>query len=129
MDALEHLTACYEEISLLDGVGHPARAAGEPRHRRSKAANLLDRLDIERDQVLRFTFDWRVPLDNSTSEQAIRMARHQKIPGCSCCAALIVKRGRQVLRCGTRRMGHTVTRGRRRGDHRGVEGTLPWRRH
>ena len=41
-----------------------------------------DRLDAERDQVLRFAFDWRVPFDNNTSEQAIRMAKvQQKITG------------------------------------------------
>jgi transposase len=82
VDALERLTARYEEIIAAGRALHPARAPGEPRTKRSKAANLLDRLDTERDQVLRFAFDWRVPFDNNTSEQAIRMAKvQQKISG------------------------------------------------
>jgi transposase len=82
VDALECVTARYEEITSAGRALHPARAPGEPRRKRSKAANLLDRLDTERDQVLRFAFDWRVPFDNNRSEQAIRMAKvQQKISG------------------------------------------------
>lgn len=77
VDALECIAARYEEIVAAGRALHPARAPGEPRRRRSKAANLLDRLDTERDQVLRFAFDWRVPFDNNRSEQAIRMAKVQ----------------------------------------------------
>ncbi|MDH6579555.1 IS66 family transposase [Kitasatospora sp. MAP5-34] len=81
VDTLERL-ARYEEIVAAGRTSHPARAPGEPRRKRSKAANLLDRLDTERDQVLRFAFDWRVPFDNNTSEQAIRMAKiQQKVTG------------------------------------------------
>ncbi|MEU3497582.1 transposase [Kitasatospora cineracea] len=76
--ALERLAARYEEIIAAGRTLYPPRAPGGPRHRRSKAANLLDRLDAERAQVLRFTFDWRVPFDNNTSEQAIRMAKIQQ---------------------------------------------------
>ncbi len=48
----------------------------------SEAANLLDRLDAEHDQVLRFAFDWQAPFDSNTSEQDIRMAKvQQKISG------------------------------------------------
>jgi hypothetical protein len=82
VDALERITARYEEIIAAGRTLHPARAPGEPRCKRPKAVNLLDRLDTERDQVLRFAFDWRVPFDNNTSEQAIRMAKiQQKITG------------------------------------------------
>ena len=82
VDALERLTARYEEIITAGRTLHPPRAPGEPRRKRSKAANLLARLDTERDQVLRFVFYWRVPFDNNTSEQAIRMAKvQQKITG------------------------------------------------
>ncbi|MFD4144602.1 IS66 family transposase [Streptomyces sp. NPDC058572] len=82
VDTLEHVTARYEEIITAGRALHPARAPGQPRRKRSKAANLLDRLDTERDQVLRFAFDWRVPFDNNISEQAIRMAKiQQKITG------------------------------------------------
>jgi transposase len=82
VDELERITARYEEVIAVGRALHPPRAPGEPRRKRSKAANLLDRLDTERDQVLRFAFDWRVPFDNNTSEQAIRMAKvQQKISG------------------------------------------------
>jgi transposase len=82
VDVLERLAARYEEIIAAGRTLHPPRAPGEPRRKRPKAANLLDRLDTERDQVLRFAFDWRVPFDNNTSEQAIRMAKiQQKISG------------------------------------------------
>jgi transposase len=82
VDALEHLTARYEEIIAAGRTLHPPHAPGEPRRKRDKATNLLDRLDTESDQVLRFAFDWRVPFDNNTSEQAIRMAKiQQKISG------------------------------------------------
>jgi transposase len=82
VDTLERLTARYEEITTAGRILHPPRTPGEPRRKRAKAANLLDRLDTERDQVLRFAFDWRVPFDNNTSEQAIRMAKiQQKISG------------------------------------------------
>lgn len=82
VDTLERVTARYEEIIAAGRALHPPRAPGEPRRKRPKAANLLDRLDAERDQVLRFAFDWRVPFDNNTSEQAIRMAKvQQKISG------------------------------------------------
>jgi transposase len=82
VDALEHLAGRYEEIIAAGRTLHPPRAPGEPRRTRGKAANLLDRLDMERDQVLRFAFDWCVPFDNNTFEQAIRMAKiQQKISG------------------------------------------------
>jgi transposase len=82
VDALERLAARYEEIINAGRVLHPAREPGSPRIKRPKAANLLDRLDAERDQVLRFAFDWRVPFDNNGSEQMIRMAKiQQKISG------------------------------------------------
>jgi transposase len=82
VDTLERITAHYEEIIAAGRALYPPRAPGEPRRKRSKAANLLDRLDTERDQVLRFACDWRVPFDNNTSEQAIRMAKvQQKISG------------------------------------------------
>lgn len=82
VDVLERITARYEEIIAAGRALHPPRAPGEPRRKQPKAANLLDRLDAERDQVLRFAFDWRVPFDNNTSEQAIRMAKvQQKISG------------------------------------------------
>ncbi|WUO09390.1 transposase [Streptomyces sp. NBC_00289] len=80
-ETLERITA-REEIIAAGRTLHPPRAPGQPRRKRSKPANLLDRLDAERDQVLRFAFDWRVPFDSNTSEQAIRINKvQQKITG------------------------------------------------
>lgn len=49
----------------------------------SVARNLLARLDTQREEVLRFTSDFRVPFDNNLVERDIRMIKiQQKISGC-----------------------------------------------
>jgi transposase len=80
------LHARYERL-LADGraanplpplVGRRGRRA-----RRSPAANLLDRLDVHRDEVLRWLDDCRVPFDNNQAERDLRMVKlQQKISGC-----------------------------------------------
>ncbi|MHA6757249.1 IS66 family transposase [Streptacidiphilus sp. PAMC 29251] len=77
LDELERYADRYDTLITAGRRLHPARAPGT-RSKRSKTANLLDRLDTERDQVLRFAFDWRVPFDNNRSEQAIRMVKVQQ---------------------------------------------------
>ncbi|MFF7947711.1 IS66 family transposase [Streptomyces griseorubiginosus] len=77
LDELERYAARYDTLIATGRQLHPPRAPGT-RTKRSKTANLLDRLDTERDQVLRFAFDWRVPFDNNRSEQAIRMVKVQQ---------------------------------------------------
>ena len=51
--------------------------------RQTPARNLLTRLDRDREDVLRFAHDFRVPFDNNHAERDIRMIKlQQKISGC-----------------------------------------------
>ena len=82
---LDHYHARYQAIIAEGWRANPAaRTSGDRagRQRRSKAANLLARLDDHREQVLRFATDLRVPFDNNQAERDIRMAKlQQKISG------------------------------------------------
>jgi transposase len=50
--------------------------------RQSPARNLLSRLDRDREQILRFAHDFRIPFDNNLVERDIRMIKiQQKISG------------------------------------------------
>jgi len=83
-DVLDRLRADYHTIIA---AGHRANPAPAPtgkrgRPKRTKAANLLLRLDTHTDDVLRFATDFAVPFDNNTAERDIRMIKvHQKISG------------------------------------------------
>jgi transposase len=72
--------------TIID-AGHEANPAPTPtgrrgRTQRSKAHNLLDRLDVHMDDVLRFTTNFRVSFDNNLCERDIRMVKiAQKISG------------------------------------------------
>jgi transposase len=83
---LDHYRGRYQAIIEEGWRANPAatRTAGDRsgRRRRSKAANLLARLDDHREEVLRFATDFRVPFDNNQAERDIRMAKlQQKISG------------------------------------------------
>ena len=83
-DQLKIVNTAYTQIIL---AGHhtnpdpaPTRKRGRPK--RSKSANLLHRLDTQRDDVLRFTTNFDIPFDNNLAERDIRMVKvHQKISG------------------------------------------------
>jgi len=62
-------------------MGHDEH--GTATGRRSKAHNLLLRLERYEPDVLRFAHDFRVPFGNNQAEQDIRMVKlQQKISGC-----------------------------------------------
>ena len=72
---------------ILDS-GFAANPAGPPvprrrgRQKKSKARNMLERLDGHRKEVLAFMYDFNVPFDNNLAERDIRMAKvQQKISG------------------------------------------------
>lgn len=56
---------------------------GGRRPKRTKAQNLLLRLDCREPEVLRFAHDFQVPFDNNLCERDLRMVKlQQKISGC-----------------------------------------------
>jgi transposase len=58
----------------------PTGRTGRPK--RTTAANLLSRLDVYQDDVLRFAHDFRVGFDNNLAERDIRMVKvQQKVSG------------------------------------------------
>jgi transposase len=76
--ALADLAASYMTIIAIGHEEHPA-AQGK----RTKAHNLLLRLERYEPDVLRFAHDLRVPFGNNQAEQDIRMVKlQQKISGC-----------------------------------------------
>ena len=85
-DELAGYRAAYAQI-IADG-NHRDPPATVPTGKRgvigqTPARNLLSRLDRDREDVLRFAHDFRVPFDNNQAERDIRMVKlQQKISGC-----------------------------------------------
>lgn len=62
---------------------HPVKSGKRGRQKKTKAQNLLKRLDDYRKNALAFLFDFRIPFTNNQGEQDIRMLKvQQKISGC-----------------------------------------------
>lgn len=83
--ALGRLRASYREVIAMGHEENPGLAedSGGRRPKRTKAQNLLLRLDERESEVLRFATDFRVPFDNNQAERDIRMVKlQQKISGC-----------------------------------------------
>jgi transposase len=83
--ALADLDRRYTRIIAAGHAANPAppRSGKRGRTRKSKAANLLGRLDDHQVAVLRFTTDLSVPFDNNLAERDVRMIKlQQKISGC-----------------------------------------------
>jgi transposase len=71
--------AGYDRV-IREGWRENPRRAGK--RQRSKAANLLRRLEEHRDEVLRFLHDFAVPFTNNEIEGDLRMTKlHEKISG------------------------------------------------
>ena len=82
---LAELHASYRELIELGYEENPGLAGQDQgrRPKRTKAQNLLLRLDEREQEVLRFAHDFRVPFDNNLSERDLRMIKlQQKISGC-----------------------------------------------
>ncbi len=78
--------AAYEQIIALGHQQNPPptkRTGKRGPIRRSASANLPRRLDEQREHVLRFAHDFRVPFDNNLAERDLRMIKiQQKTSGC-----------------------------------------------
>jgi transposase len=78
--------AAYEQTIALGNHHNPAPTIKTGKRgviKQTPARNLLVRLDRDREQVLRFAHDFRVPFDNNQAERDIRMIKlQQKISGC-----------------------------------------------
>ena len=85
-DELAGYRAAYQQIIALGNHHNPARTIPTGKRgviMQTPARNLLVRLDRDREHVLRFAHDFRVPFDNNLAERDIRMIKlQQKISGC-----------------------------------------------
>jgi transposase len=82
---LASITWRYDELVVQGHLANPppVRTGKRGRPSRTKAANLVGRLERYRDDVLRFATDFTVPFSNNQAERDLRMVKlQQKISGC-----------------------------------------------
>jgi transposase len=80
--ALAELHTCYRTVIALGYQTNPELVSDTQKAGRTKAQNLLLRLDEREDEALRFAHDFRVPFTNNLAESDIRMVKlQQKISG------------------------------------------------
>jgi transposase len=82
---LNSLTRRYDELISAGYAANPppVRTGQKGRPSRTKAANLVHRLDVYRADVLRFATDFSSPFTNNLAERDLRMVKlQQKISGC-----------------------------------------------
>jgi transposase len=82
---LATIRECYRDVIKLGYEQNPGLDPdqGGRRPRRTKAQNLLLRLQERESEALRFATDFRVPFDNNLCERDLRMVKlQQKISGC-----------------------------------------------
>lgn len=83
-EELVSIRAAYDTIIAAGHIANPlpTPSGRRGRTRKTKAANLLARLDNYADDVLRFAADFNVSFDNNEAERQVRMVKvQQKISG------------------------------------------------
>jgi len=83
---LKKIEQRYQKLLLAGMRANPPPPSTAERRRgrkkKSKAGNLLERLWVHRQHVLRFAYDFRVAFDNNVAERDLRMMKvQQKISG------------------------------------------------
>ena len=83
--SLERIQAKYDDLlaqaSRLNPKAKPNGKRG--RTKQTKTRNLIDRLLMYKLDILRFTYDFKVPFDNNLAERDLRMVKvQQKISNC-----------------------------------------------
>lgn len=87
LEQLMDFESCYNRIIALGYEENPLVIEEKPKGKRgrpkkTKARNLLERLDNHRQETLNFMYNFRIPFDNNQAERDIRMTKvQQKISG------------------------------------------------